>query len=565
MSNRQTAASIDSQRAPRSMDSPLFHGLLIIVCISIVLAPTLDGFWGRDDFGCLATVRMIGSPWILFTQDHYPVAHSVFRPMGYFVMWLCVKLFGVSYAPHAAFDLALHVGVSLALWRLLARNGVPYAVSTLCVLVFALHPTVAGPVLWWSAKFDLLATLFTLVSLNAAFHFRDQPTPTALVATLLAGLAAMLSKEIGMIAVVGATLIWLHWLVRVPSNRRAAISAIALSWLSALVYMTWRWLVLGSLSSGITGSIPLHEAFVRGVSNWFTQAMGYFTFIPRLGTVEIAILITCAVVLLAAFVGGSLSSTRKDQARFNGSLILAGLCLIVCPIIVQAPIAAFATPLNDGFSAIEAGMQSRLYYLEIAGAAMIAAALLTPLWRTQEKIRYVFATALTIIIPTVAWATHSDASAYSKRSVEISAVARSAVAAIQPLPLSSSPCHIVFLGYAPPPEWSIVVSMDSIVKALAPNIETIGHCWIHSDVRTSFHLQAAPTGFDDAAPFAPAVIDGRVAAWHKAGKLVFAYLSKLNDSALRGNPGATFFMYRNDAFVDVTRDVAAGQFSFELK
>ena len=565
MLNRQTAASIDSQRVLRWMNSPLFHGALIAVCIAVVLAPTLDGFWGRDDFGCLATVRMIGSPWILFTQDHYPVAHSVFRPMGYFVMWLCVKLFGISYAPHAAFDLALHVGVSLALWRLLTRNDVPHVLSTFCALIFALHPTVAGPVLWWSAKFDLLATLFTLVSLNAAFQFRDRQTLSALVATLSAGLAAMLSKEIGMIAVVGATLIWLHWLIRVPQYRRAALSAIALSWLSALVYMTWRWLVLGSFSSGITGSVPLHDAFVRGLTNWLTQAAGYFTFLPRLESAESVILVLCGGVLLTAFVVGLVASANKDRPRFKGVLILLGLCLIICPIIVQAPIAAFASPLNDGFSAIEAGMQSRLYYLEIAGATIIAAALLEPFWRVQEKIRYAFAAALTIIVPTVAWASHEDATAYSKRSVEISAVARSAVAAIQPLQLPPSQCHIVFLGYAPPPEWSIVVSMDSIVKALVPDIKKVKHCWIHSDVRTSFHLQAAPTAYEDAAPFTPAVIDGRVAPWHRAGKLVFAYLSKLNDSALRGNPNATFFMYRTDAFKDVTHDVAAGEFSFELK
>lgn len=565
MSNRHTAASSDSQRAFRWMESPLFHGAIIAVCISIVLAPTLDGFWGRDDFGCLATVRMIGSPWILFTQDHYPVAHSVFRPMGYFVMWLCVKLFGVSYAPHAAFDLALHIGVSLAMWRLLTRNDVPYALSTFCALIFALHPTVAGPVLWWSAKFDLLATLFTLVSLNAAFRFRDRQTLSALAATLSAGLAAMLSKEIGMIAVVGATLIWLHWLVRVPQYRRAALSAISLSLLSALVYMTWRWMVLGSFSSGITGSVPLHEAFARGISNWATQAVGYFTFLPRLGSFESVTLILSGVVLLSTFIAGVATSAKKDRPHFNSTLILVGLCLIVCPIIVQAPIAAFATPLNDGFSAIEAGMQSRLYYLEIAGATMIAAALLEPFWRSQEKIKYAFAAALTIVVPTIAWASHEDATEYSKRSIEISAVARSAVAAIEPLPLSSSPCHIVFLGYAPPPEWSIVVSMDSIVKALVPDIKKVKHCWIHSDVRTSFHLQAAPTVYEDAAPFTPAVIDGRVAPWHPAGKLVFAYLSKLNDSALRGNPNATFFMYRNNAFQNVTQDVAAGEFSFELK
>ncbi len=545
-------------RMPRWTSATGPHLTLIGVLIIIVLAPGLGGFWGRDDFGCLATVRMIGSPWVLFTQDHYPVAHSIFRPMGYFAMWLCVKVFGVSYAPHAAFDLAMHIGVAIALRTLLARNGIAAGLATLAALAFALHPTVAGPVLWWSAKFDLLATFFILVSLNAAFRFRDRQTTSALIVTLSAGLAAMLSKEIGTIAVAGATVIWLMWMFEAPLQRRAAISGIVLSWLSALVYLGWRGWVLQSFSSGITGSLSMHDAFAKGIASWATQAVGYLTFFPRLTPVESIVLLACGAAIGVALIAGYVDAkNRKSRLRLD--LLLVGLCLFGCPIIIQAPITAFATPLNDGFSAVEAAMQSRLYYLQIVGIVIVVATLLQPIWESRQTIRRLVAASFVLMVTTLACASHSDASAFANRSTEIAGMAREAVAAVTSLQPPAMQCHIVFLGYEPPPEWSIVVSMDSIVKGIAPNLGQLRHCWIHSDVRTSFHVQPAKMPFDAAKPFSPLATDSSVMSWPQAGRLEFAYLARLDDSALRGDPNTIFFLHRGDKFVDVTSEVASGR------
>ena len=93
--------------------SPWLFAVLIVAAVSAVSYPNLHGFWGRDDFAQLALARMIGAPWALFVTDHFFVAGSIFRPLGFFSQWLCVKLFGTDYAPNAAFDIALHAAVAL--------------------------------------------------------------------------------------------------------------------------------------------------------------------------------------------------------------------------------------------------------------------------------------------------------------------------------------------------------------------------------------------------------------------------------------------------------------------
>ena len=137
---------------------PWMIAVLIVAAVSAVSYPNLYGFWGRDDFAQLALARMIGAPWALFVTDHFFVAGSIFRPLGFFSQWLCVTMFGTDYAPNAAFDIALHAAVAVCLFRVLLRPSIPPLIAALCALLFALHPVqvgVGGPI----AMVGLLAVL----------------------------------------------------------------------------------------------------------------------------------------------------------------------------------------------------------------------------------------------------------------------------------------------------------------------------------------------------------------------------------------------------------------------
>jgi hypothetical protein len=542
--------------------SALVFAVAIIAVVAVVYWPGIHGYWGRDDYFQLAFARLIGSPWPLFLHDHFPVPGSVFRPLGFASMWLSEQLFGSNYKAHALADLGLHAGVALALFGVLRRAAIPLLPAALCTLLFAVHPVAIGTALWWSARFDLLATLFVLLALHAGLVYRDTKAGTALAAALGAALAAMLCKEIGLVAVVALSLPWLRWAWREPGDRARALRAVALACACAGVYLGWRWAVLGTVSSSLTGAMPIADAVVAGIVDWSRHAPAYLSFWPRLDLAQrMGIGVALAVVIPLA-----LSALRRARSSPPGSvdLLLCGMCLLLLPALLQAPVAALnAEPLRTDVSAIETAMQSRLYYLALVGAALALAPLLTRLLQAPPLPRGLAAFSLLLALAAFAVASRDDAHAFAQRSFAISGVARDAVAAVAKLDLPASGCHVVFLGIEPPPEWGVYVSMDSVVKALSPDLERVAHCWFHSGDVTYFNLMRAPSSAAEAAPYQPLRQDGSALPWRVVGNLVIAYLSP--SVPARAARPMTYLRLHDGRFEDVSDDVAAGRVPVEAR
>lgn len=534
--------------------------LLVAAAVAIVFWPGMHGFWGRDDFMQLAFARMIDTPWPLFVQDHYPaMPGSVFRPLGFASMWLSAQWFGTDYPLHAGADLALHVGVALALFGFLRCAGVARAIAVPSTLLFALHPAAIGTALWWSARFDLLATLFILLALWAGLAYRERHSVLVLAAGLLAALAAMLSKEIGLAVVVPLTLLWGGWAWREPGQRARALRAIALAWACGVGYLAWRGWVLGTASSGLTGDLPMTEALLRGLERWSTQAPGYLSYFARLG----ALRWLCAVALVALLVAAAFSA-KASSLRFRWTarceIALCGMALLLIPALLQAPVAALnAAPLQAGDSVIEAAMQSRLYYLGIAGLAIALAVGLSALFeRIPTGLRLAMVLPLVLAVLAFGAVSHGMADAFAKRSTDIAQVAREAISAVDVQTLPASRCHVVFLDIAPPPEWGIYVSMDSVVKALAENPAKVGHCWFHANYVTYFHLMAAPIAPRDALPYQPLRLDGAQIPWRRIGDLVVAYLAQDTAIEADADAGVRYLRRRKGGFEDVGAQGAGG-------
>jgi hypothetical protein len=536
--------------------------LVIAVAVAFVYWPGVHGFWGRDDYFQLAFARLIGSPWPLFVRDHFPVPGSVFRPLGFASMWLCRALFGIDYEAHAIADLVLHAGVALALFGVLRRAGIARVPALCCTLLFALHPAVIGTALWWSARFDLLATLFVLLAVQAAFAYRDRRRSGALYCALGAALAAMLSKETGLVAVAALSLLWLQWAWSEPAHRAQALRAAVLAGVCALVYLGWRWAVLGTPSSGLTGAMPLGSAIAKGVLDWARLAPGYFSFWARLDAWQRIALGVALVAVAAASVRTLACASPQRSTGPVGS----GLCLLLLPALLQAPVSALnAAPLQAGVSAIEAAMQSRLYYLGIAGTALVLAAALSRIWNAANSTtRVAVGLPLALAVLALAAASRDDARQFAQRSLRISAVAREAAAAVARLDLPPARCHVVFLDVEPAPEWSIYVSMDSVVEALAADAR-VPHCWFHANYATWFHLLAAPADAADAAPWIPRRVDGDTLPWRRVGDMQIAYLGAPAQVAPRDLAAMHFLRWRDGRFDDVSADVAAGRLAVRLE
>ena len=526
---------------------------LIVAAIVFVLAPGVHGDWGRDDYFQLAFVRLVGSPWPLFAHDHFPVPGSVFRPLGFASMWLGVHLFGNDYAAHAWSDLALHAAVALALFTLLRRLRIAPWPAVLATLAFALHPAATGPALWWSARFDLLASLFVLLALVAAAEYRDGGGRGWLAATLLAALAAMLSKEIGLVAVAAAGALWLRQAAAVPAQRRRAAVACVAAALCAAAYFGWRARVLGTAASGITGTTPLDEAILAGVGTWLHQAPGYLTFWPRLDGYARGVLVVLVLASLPAPRGARLPG-RDDVA-----IVACGLVLLVSPALLQAPVAALnAHALGTGESAIEAAMQSRLYYLGIAGGAIVLATVLDRASRTRIA---AYGPLLGVIAVGVLVAFGANArrgaQAFAEGSVRNAAVAHAAVGAVDALALPPAPCHVMFLGIEPAPEWGVFVSMDSVVKALDADLARVAPCWFHANYPTWFFLMPASVDAPAALPYHPLQADGRDVPWLRVGGATIAYLDAQAASDADADKRMRYLRWNGRGFDEVGADLAA--------
>ena len=537
--------------------------LAIMIAVVWVLAPGVAGDWGRDDYFQLAFVRMLGSPWALFVHDHFaPAPGSVFRPLGFASMWLGVELFGTDYAAHAWCGVALHALVALSLYALLRRARVGGPAAVIATLLFALHPATTGTALWWSARFDVLAALFAFASLRAAIAYREERTVALLAQALVAALAAMLSKEVGLVAVAALVVQWTHWAIVEPSQRRRAVISTAAAFACAIAYFGWRVAVLGTPASGLTGTLPLGDAIVKGLAEGVRQMPAYLTFWPRLQMPARTLLVIASVIALVALVW------RRGSWRADIALVASGATVLLLPLLLQAPVAALnAQPLDAGQSAVEAAMQSRLYYMGMGGLAMILAVAFDRVWRGGRSLRRMIVVVLALFAGFAVGAiSRDDARAFAERSTQNARLAHAAVAAVDALELpKSSSCHVVFFGIEPPPEWSVFVSMDGVVKALDTDLARVGHCWFHASYPTWFFLLPAPVAPAEADPYAPLRLNGHEIPWLRVGGATVAYLQESRQVDAQARMAMRFLRWNGSRFADVGADVAAGRIAVDVR
>ncbi len=271
-----------------------------------------------------------------------------YRPLGLALMKLEALLFGLAHpAGLAAVSVALHAANALLLALLLHRAGCPAARRWAAVALFLASPWSGEAFFWASAQFDLLATLFVLVTLLATLAATRQEELWHAVATAVAAtaaLAALACKESGVAVAPMAFLVIASFRDREPSAlRRAAPVAVT------LVAVTGAFLALRSrLLPGFEGPYGDFATLVSGgagVRN-FLSHLEAFLRLPFSATGPLlaglqAIWGTGVLLVL-------LRSLRRDT--LGTALRLLALAVSLAPV----------TPLATGAAAIPSG---RLLYL----------------------------------------------------------------------------------------------------------------------------------------------------------------------------------------------------------
>jgi hypothetical protein len=508
---------------------------VILVLCTVVFWPGFSADWGRDDYMQLAMVRLIDSPWHFFTTDHFPLPNSVFRPMGFASFWLGQTLVGSDYQGHAAISLTLYVSIALMFHALLLRFAIRPPAALAATLVFALHPVTLGTALWWSARFDILAVLFVLIALHQSrmtvLADRSRSRNRHLVLAVLALMAATLSKEIGLIGAAAAFLLFQHqaWTQRESfwPAQRVGLLCVAV----VLGFMAWRTSVLGTGGSEIVGRDGLLGPLIEGLLRWFELAPAYFGFQAQLGWPSALLGALLALFAVALLPLNSTRGTGKRKGESHLPLLLAALCLALLPALLQAPIVRLnALPLTAETSSVEAAMQSRLYFMSLGGLSMLLALLLNRILCSAHRIRHL---ALLLVSSTlvvmIAVGSHQQARSFaelSDRNAELAGKALE-IARTTDWP-ETSPCHLVIDGINPPPEWSIYVTMDSVLKALYPDLKAIDHCFIHANYPTFYHLLNSDHAEAEAAPFEARIQEGVPLARRRIGGLTFVYLQRFD-------------------------------------
>ncbi|MEN1728582.1 MAG: hypothetical protein AAGJ52_09080 [Pseudomonadota bacterium] len=500
--------------------------LLIIACIGVWFWPGLSADWGRDDFMQLAMARLVDSPIAFFFSDHFVLPNGAFRPMGYASYWLGQALYDTSFYHHALMSWMFLLVLALGFWTLLRRFEIAPMPALLATLIFSAHPVAIGTTLWWSARFDILAVLFVLFALDQAQQARLQNSLWFAISCCLSLLSAMLSKEIGLIGVVGTLIIWQHWAWTERQHFRLAQVASVLAVLTALLFLLWRRWILGTAGSEIAGDIGLLSVFSEGIWRWMVLAPDYLRFAGQLQAQWLLLVAAVALLIMLLLPRGQ--KLQSDSAA-QWPLLGCGLALLLLPALLQAPVVRLnALPVSDSISSVEAAMQSRLFFMSLAGFSLLVGFLLNrriPSWRSARGAGAFLACAL--LIGTLGLGAREHSARFAEMSSDNALLAHAALASVEGIDWPEPPCHLVFEGIQPPPEWDIFVSMDSVIKALSPNLDELDHCFIHANYPTFYHFIASEHADAASAPLRERLHEGQPLARRPIGGLTIVHLDDL--------------------------------------
>ena len=303
--------------------------------------------------------------------------YNYFRPVWIASLLLDARLFDSPLGGHVM-NLAYHAVTTLLVFllarRLLAGHSSATLAATLAAAVFAVHPIHAESVSWVGARVDILATLFSTLTILLALAWRDSRSFAALLLTPLAFLLAVGSKEVGIVTavLVPLAMVLAPRPVSQPSApREQAITLVPLLALLAtatMIYLAYRVDAADRVSLGL-GTLP-----ARDIATGLLQALGYYLqklLVPwpqsnfvvpaMLPPLPVAGLILLAGVLLAAL-------ALRRWWRAGDGVPLFGLVMLaagIAPALLLALSAIGATPVAE-----------RYLYFPSAGAALALAAVL---------------------------------------------------------------------------------------------------------------------------------------------------------------------------------------------
>ena len=507
-----------------------------------------------DDFVFMALARHIDVPWALLAQD--ALGAYFFRPLVMFAWWVTVALLGTDAAPHYVLGIVLHTANGLLVLALLRRYRIAFAPAAAAALVFAIHPTTFAAASWLSDRFDLFATAFGLVMLIAIDRYAASPSRGAWLAAVAAAFACVASKEIGF-AFVAVAIVAIAWPSGDPaaSRRQRAVLMGAIA-ASAVAMLVWRGAALRAAPEGRFLADGLLATFAGGAWNWLARLPDFLVVRHGHGLAEAAWMAALAACIALPFVPPVWRELRRPELVRCGAL---GLALMALAAAAQAPITNVAAPVpfNGGPFEFSSLASSRLYYVPVAGFALVLAALLeagrrVPVLHARAALAILVGLAATAGLLASSRAIGREWSTYTRERSGI--YVRAAADAV--LASNAKPgCFIYLLG-TPDHARHFRDVVDTAVKRALPRGHPAASCFLQAEHAPWNHLVAQPRGGNvSPAPLEVIRVAGKPFEPLQVANLTQYYLMIPPTDAVIDDPRASFFSYEGGRFVDVTSRV----------
>lgn len=531
----------------------LFRITFVVVAILAIAAfrSAFSAYFMLDDFGMLAIVRFIDNPLDPFFQDQFP-GGVYYRPLGMLLWWLSEWALGLEPMGHYCLNLLLHGLVAVALGTLVKEFCGSRWAGLAAAAVFVLHPVGIGTTLWLSDRFDLLALLFGLLGMHAALRFiRDHNRLWLWTTLVLLGLS-LLSKEIALVWVAGAGMLWLAAQDGRPASQRLKRCLYLL--LPVIFYLIARALIFNHdhvLARASTGNLP--KLYMQGSLSWLAGWADYSVFWARMDGWK-------KIMSMGAFgmlVVLGLASARYSWAGWRRLGLLVGLAIWLSSGFLQSPLlAVFTFHMDKGGSAIDTVMSARHFYTSLAGALIALASLLTPLAEGRVGRRMLAISLVALLVPWFS-ASQNLARAHRNETQHVQSLVAAANAAIGRLDLPARGCQIYLLDTD---AWSFGWISDEAIKATAPDLKRIARCLVQTEHTPWYHV-AIMDSLDRRSLLPMTLMDDKaeLSTMRDLGKAKMLILNLDARSVVPDDSRAKFLSWQDGAFIDVTADVLSGR------
>lgn len=357
--------------------APWTRQVLVALLAVLPYVGTLDNGFVFDDISAIRDNAQLqrGDLHALFTNDYWSGFHGdrsgLYRPLTNLSYALQYQAHGNNAFYFHLLNLLLHATCAWGLYHFVLRLTHRDALALLSALLFATHPALSEGVCALVGRADLLAAGFALAALWLHLSFTVR---SSFAAALCFGLA-LLCKESAIALLV---LLPLTDLFQYRSFSRKCYSrSHLLCALVALLYLFWRYQILGSLDVGFIDPLdnplitaPTHLRIVDATTI-VLRYLGLLVLPAYLSAdySHAALPISSTLIslqLLVATVGIALLSTALYASFYRLSVVFWGLCWTLAAL---APVANILLPIGTI-------MGERLLYLPAMGFCSAVAALL---------------------------------------------------------------------------------------------------------------------------------------------------------------------------------------------